>query len=126
MVSPTLILAEPFNKLKPIADRYFHAGINATILHVMISQPGDDSEPPVRPWFGTWFDRRSKNAKELKPLVRYLRRCNFMLQLGKPYEGAKDCRIMDDGTVIRFTEESLFEVTFPNGHKEKWNPAAND
>ena len=77
----------------------------------------------MRPWFGTWFDRRSKNAKELKPLVRYLRRCNFMLQLGKPLGGATDQRVTPDGTVIRFTDESLFEVTFPDGHQESWNPA---
>ncbi|MCR4914327.1 MAG: hypothetical protein K6A96_01015 [Prevotella sp.] len=115
-----------FEKLKPIADRYFHAGINATILHVMISQPGDDHQPAVRPWFGTFFDRRSRNAADLKPLVQYLRRCNFMLQLGEPYEGANDSRIMDDGTIIRFTEESLFEVTFPDGNQEKWNPATAD
>ena len=111
-----------FEKLKPIADRYFHAGINATILHVIISQPGDDSKPAVRPWFGTYFDRRSKNAKDLKPLVLYLRRCNFMLQLGKPYHGETDQRIMDDGTIIRFTDDSKFEVTFPDGHSELWNP----
>ena len=111
-----------FEKLKPIADRYFHAGINATILHVMISQPGDDSEPAVRPWFGTFFDRRSQNASELKPLVTYLRRCNFMLQQGKPYNESPDCRILSDGTVIRFTEDSLFEVTFPDGHRESWDP----
>lgn len=112
-----------YEKLKPLADRYFHAGINATILHVMISQPGDDRKPAVRPWFGTYFDRRSKNAKELKPLVEYLRRCNFMLQLGKPYNGATDCRILSDGTKIRFTEQSLFEVTFPDGSQDNWNPA---
>ena len=111
-----------FEKLKPIADRYFHAGINATILHVMISQPGDDRKPAVRPWFGTFFDRRSQNASELKPLVKYLRRCNFMLQLGKPYNNIPDCRITDDGIIIRFTDDSLFEVTFPDGHRELWNP----
>ena len=111
-----------FEKLKPIADRYFHAGINASVLHVMISQPGDDREPAVRPWFGTYFDRRSQNAKDLKPLVAYLRRCNFMLQLGSPFSNATDCRIMGDGTKIRFTDESLFEVTFPDGRQELWNP----
>lgn len=111
-----------FEKLKPIADRYFHAGINATILHVMISQPGDDRKPAVRPWFGTWFDRRSKNAKELKPLVMYLRRCNFMLQLGHPLNGAPDARQLDDGTTINFTTDSQFEITFPDGKKELWNP----
>ena len=111
-----------FEKLKPIADRYFHAGVNASILHVVISQPGDESEPAVRPWFGTYFDRRSAHAADVKPLVKYLRRCNFMLQLGKPYNGAADQRIMDDGTIIRFTDDSQFEVTFPDGKKETWNP----
>ncbi|MBR1548402.1 MAG: acetylxylan esterase [Prevotella sp.] len=112
-----------FAKLKPIADRYFHAGINATILHVMISQPGDERQPAVRPWFGTFFDRRSQHAADLKPLVTYLRRCNFMLQLGQPYRGATDQRITADGTIIRFTDDSLFEVTFADGHREVWNPA---
>ena len=111
-----------FEKLKPIADRYFHAGINANILHVMISQPGNDRQPPVRPWFGTYFDRRSRHAADLKPLVAYLRRCNFMLQLGRPLDGTNDQRIMADGTRIRFTDDSLFEVTFPDGHQELWNP----
>ena len=115
-----------FEKLKPIADRYFHAGINATILHVMISQPGDDREPAVRPWFGTYFDRRSRCASELKPLVEYLRRCNFMLQLGRPLDGATDQRILDDGTIIRFTADAQFEVSFPNGHREMWNPLPSD
>ena len=111
-----------FEKLKPIADRYFHAGVNATILHVMISQPSNPDEPAVRPWFGTFFDRRSQHAADLKPLVEYLRRCNFMLQLGKPYQGAADQRILNDGTIIRFTNESLFEITFPDGHQELWDP----
>ena len=111
-----------FSKLKPIADKYFHAGINATILHVVISQPGDDSKPAVRPWFGTYFDRRSVNAGQMKDLVTYLRRCNFMLQLGKPYNNSTDTRITDDGTIIRFTEDSKFEVKFPDGECQIWNP----
>ena len=115
-----------FEKLRPIADRYFHAGVNATILHVVISQPGDDQKPAVRPWFGTFFDRRSQNASEMKRLVTYLRRCNFMLQLGQPYQGATDARLLDDGTIIRFTAGSRFEVTFPDGHKEVWDADATD
>lgn len=111
-----------YEKLKPIADQYFHAGVNATILHVMISQPGNDKEPAVRPWFGTYFDRRSAHAADLKPLVTYLRRCNFMLQLGKPHEGATDRRILPDGTLIRFTEDAQFEITFSDGHQETWDP----
>ena len=61
----------------------------------------------------------------MKPLVEYLRRCNFMLQLGRPHNGASDQRIMDDGAIIRFTEDSNFEVTFPGGHQEIWNPQTN-
>ena len=86
-----------FDSLKWVADKFLHQGVNATILHVVISQPGDESEPPVRPWFGTFFDRRSKNAAETKKLVEYCRRCNFMLQQGKPFEGRPDERILDDG-----------------------------
>lgn len=111
-----------FEKLKPIADKYFHAGVNSTILHVVISQPGDDAKPAVRPWFGTYFDRRSANAKDMRRFVTYLRRCNFMLQLGKPYNDSTDTRIMDDGTIIRFTNDSNFEVTFPNDEIQIWNP----
>lgn len=111
-----------FEKLKPIADRYFHAGVNASILHVLISQPGNDSEPAVRPWFGTYFDRRSKNSSELKPLVEYLRRCNFMLQLGKLKVGTSDCRMLEDGTIIQFTPDSNFLITFADGYQELWNP----
>lgn len=61
-----------FEKLKPIADTYRQAGVTDFILHVVISQPGDDKEPPVRPWFGSFFDRRSAHASEMKTLVDYL------------------------------------------------------
>ena len=104
-----------FEKLKPVADKFFHQGVNATILHVVISQPGDNSAPSVRPWFGTFFDRRSKNAAEVKTLVDYCRRCNYMLRLGVPKDGAPDCRVLADGTEIRFTEDSLFEVCATDG-----------
>lgn len=60
-----------FEKLKPIADRYFHAGVNATILHVVISQPGYDRQPAVRPWFGTYFDRRSQVTDRCRFTCRY-------------------------------------------------------
>lgn len=32
---------------------------------------------------------------------------------------------MADGTIIRFTDDSQFEVTFPDGRKECWNPMQN-
>lgn len=114
-----------FESLKPYADKFFRKGVNATILHVVISQPGDDAEPPMRPLFGTFFDRRSKNVAEMKKLVPYLRRCNFMLQQGRAADGRTDTRILPDGTRIRFTEQSLFEVVFPDGRTETWNPVSS-
>ena len=32
--------------------------------------------------------------------------------------------ILPDGTRIRFTEQSLFEVVFPGGRTETWNPVS--
>lgn len=48
-----------------------------------------------------------------------------MLQLGHSYQGATDQRIMDDGTIIRFTDDSQFEIIFPDGHQEIWDPIAS-
>lgn len=115
-----------FESLKPVADKFFHQGVNATILHVVISQPGNDAEEAVRPWFGTFFDRRSANQSELNKLIPYLRRCNFMLQAGTPHDGKADERILADGTVVRFTENSLFEVVFPTGCTELWDPVSGE
>lgn len=61
-----------------------------------------------------------------KSIVTSLRRCNFMLQRGQPYHGTTDQRIMDDGARIRFTDDSLFEVRFPDGHQELWNSIQKD
>ena len=32
--------------------------------------------------------------------------------------------ILPDGTCIRFTEQALFEVVFPDGRTETWNPVS--
>ena len=37
---------------------------------------------------------------------------------------ATDTRILPDGTRIRLTEQSLFEVVFPGGRTETWNPVS--
>ena len=39
---------------------------------------------------------------------------------------ATDCRIMEDGTTIRFTDDSKFEVTFPDGTHETWDPVHDE
>ena len=110
-----------FAHLKPIAIKAFRRGVNANILHLVVSQPGDDTKEPVRPWFGNFFDRRSQNAAEVPRLVRYLKRCNFLLQQGKPLGERTDARILDDGTTIELMEDGLFRVS-RGDVVETWNP----
>lgn len=110
-----------FAHLKPIAIKAFRRGVNANILHLVVSQPGDDTKEPVRPWFGNFFDRRSQNAVEVPRLVRYLKRCNFLLQQGKPLGERTDARILDDGTTIELMEDGLFRVS-RGDVVETWNP----
>ena len=107
--------------LKVLAVKAFRRGVNANILHLVVSQPGDDTKEPVRPWFGNFFDRRSQNAAEVPRLVRYLKRCNFLLQQGKPLGERTDARVLDDGTTIELTEDGLFRIS-RGDTVEMWNP----
>lgn len=72
--------------LKKRGDWAFTQGVNSTLLHVYISQPYDDPKPGINAWFGTEFNRKNTWFPMAKPYFDYLRRCNFMLQQGKPVE----------------------------------------
>lgn len=68
--------------LKPRGDRFFTEGINNSLLHVFITSP-DDRVPGTNAWFGTEFNRRNTWFSQLDVFIRYLKRCNFMLQQGR-------------------------------------------
>lgn len=70
--------------LKKRGDWSFTEGINNTIFHVYIHQPYEDKKPGVNAWFGTEFNRNNTWFKKGKAFIDYIRRCNFMLQQGKP------------------------------------------
>ncbi|HWK07433.1 MAG TPA: family 78 glycoside hydrolase catalytic domain [Puia sp.] len=70
--------------LKRRGDWSFTEGINNTIFHVYIEQPYEDKMPGVNAWFGTEFNRHNTWFKKGKAFIDYIRRCNFMLQQGKP------------------------------------------
>lgn len=70
--------------LKKRGDWSFTEGINHTLLHVYIHQPYEDRNPGVNAGFGTEFNRKNTWFYHSRPFVDYLRRCNFMLQQGKP------------------------------------------
>jgi hypothetical protein len=69
--------------LKARGDRFFTDGINNTLLHVFIHQPEDDPKPGISAWFGTEFNRGNTWFSDMDIFVKYLKRCNFMLQQGQ-------------------------------------------
>jgi len=69
--------------LKKKGDWSFTEGINHTLLHVYIEQ-AYDSMPGMNAWFGTEFNRQNTWFIHSKAWIDYIRRCNFMLQQGKP------------------------------------------
>ncbi|WP_343307317.1 glycosyl hydrolase [Chitinophaga niabensis] len=70
--------------LKKRGDWSFTEGINHTLLHVFIHQPYEDRNPGVNVGFGTEFNRKNTWFYQGRAFVDYLRRCNFILQQGKP------------------------------------------
>lgn len=70
--------------LKKRGDWSFTEGINNSLLHVFISQPYEDRNPGINAGFGTEFNRKNTWFYQGKAFVDYIRRCNFLLQQGKP------------------------------------------
>ncbi len=70
--------------LKKRGDWSFTEGINNTLLHVFIEQPYEEVNPGVNAGFGTEFNRKNTWFYQGKAFIDYIRRCNFLLQQGKP------------------------------------------
>jgi hypothetical protein len=101
----TLIVAESFTGdpkqshwnetpawLKPIGDGAFCAGINRFSLHQFAQQPWDDRYQPgntMGQW-GTHFGRHQTWWEGGKAWVRYLARCQALLQAGQPVAEAAE------------------------------------
>ncbi|MBB5394085.1 glycosyl hydrolase [Mucilaginibacter sp. AK015] len=69
--------------LKQRADRFFTEGINNTLMHVYISQPYEDKAPGISAFFGTEFNRLNTWFYDMDIFLKYIKRCNMMLQQGK-------------------------------------------
>ncbi|MEO7211342.1 glycosyl hydrolase [Mucilaginibacter sp.] len=68
---------------KKRGDRFFTEGINNTLLHVFIQQPVENTAPGLTAWFGVEFNRLNTWFFDMDVLMRYLKRCNMMLQQGQ-------------------------------------------
>ncbi|MET3115189.1 hypothetical protein AAKU52_002935 [Pedobacter sp. CG_S7] len=69
--------------MKQRGDRFFTEGINNTLLHVYIQQPYEDRRPGVNAPFGNEFNRFNTWFYDMDMFIKYIKRCNFMLQQGK-------------------------------------------
>jgi hypothetical protein len=69
--------------LKLRGDRFFTDGVNNTLLHVFISQADTAAKPGLSAWFGTEFNRANTWFFAMDPFMKYLKRCNLMLQQGQ-------------------------------------------
>ena len=69
--------------LKKRGDWSFTEGINHFVLHLFIHQPDDNRVPGVNAWFGTEFNRHNTWFNQSKNWIKYLRRCQHILQQGK-------------------------------------------
>jgi hypothetical protein len=69
--------------LKARGDRFFTDGINNTLLHVYIHQPEDDPKPGLGAWFGTEFNRANTWFFDSDIFIKYIKRCNLLLQQGQ-------------------------------------------
>lgn len=68
--------------LKKRGDWAFCEGINQFVLHVSIAQP-DERRPGISAPFGTEFNRHNTWFEQSQSWIKYLRRCQFLLQQGK-------------------------------------------
>ena len=68
---------------KQRGDRFFTEGINNTLLHVYISQPQDTLLPGNTAWFSVEFNRLNTWFFDMDVFLKYMKRCNMMLQQGQ-------------------------------------------
>ncbi|MDE7386821.1 MAG: hypothetical protein K2N28_06745 [Muribaculaceae bacterium] len=68
--------------LKQRADRFFTEGVNASLLHVMVSQPDNDRFPGNNCPYGTEFNRKNTWYRQLDLFTDYLKRVGYLLQQG--------------------------------------------
>jgi (4-O-methyl)-D-glucuronate---lignin esterase len=71
--------------LKPLADRNFTFGINRFVFHVFVENPWPDRRPGLTlGHVGTFFQRNQTWRRPGRAWVDYVRRCQALLQTGRP------------------------------------------
>jgi hypothetical protein len=107
-------LEEPFN-MKAVGDRAFTIGLNRVIFHRYAMQPWLDVKPGMTmgPW-GTHLDRTQTWWTEAKEWLRYLSRCQYLLQQGKFV--ADVCYFYGEGAPVDLPARQNLKPAMPDGY----------
>lgn len=68
--------------MKQRGDRFFTEGVNASLLHLMVSQPDSERFPGTNCPFGNDFNRKNTWYSHLDLFTDYLKRVGYMLRQG--------------------------------------------
>ena len=70
--------------LKPTGDQAYADGINLLVWHTYTSSPAKYGVPGVEYFAGSHINRNVTWHDEFPPMVKYLARCQYLLQAGRP------------------------------------------
>ena len=70
--------------LKPVGDQVFANGINRFVWHTYTTSPRRFGCPGLEYFAGSHINRNVTWHDDLAPMIRYLHRCQALLQRGKP------------------------------------------
>ena len=70
-------------QLKPIVDIEFATGVNRVVVHSSVHQPLDRAPGLSLAIFGQFFNRLETWAEQAGPWMRYIARCDYLLQQGR-------------------------------------------
>ena len=72
--------------LKPLADQAFADGVNRLVWHTFTCSPAKFGVPGAEYFAGSHINRNVTWHAEAAPFVRYLGRCQYLLQQGEPVD----------------------------------------
>jgi hypothetical protein len=102
-------------QLRRMADRFFAEGVNRVILHTSAHQPFTDRRPGMTlRQYGQHFTRNETWAEDAGDWIRYLSRCSYLLQQGRPVADLAVYLGEDAPAALPFERPTGFDYDFIN------------
>jgi hypothetical protein len=104
--------------LKAFGDHYFATGINQFILHTSVHQPWSDRAPGLTLiMYGSHFERTNGWLEVAgPPWLRYIARCQFLLQCGQPVADVNFFVGEDAPNDLPGPDDARLRAILPAGH----------